>query len=67
MDARLKTSKKDRPYLEILYDGTIADGNRAIEKAIAERGLDRDKITILAYPRSMEKHHPSVNRRVNHG
>jgi len=54
MNSQLKTNKKGRPYLEVFYSGSIADANRAIEKEITEHGLNGDKVTVLAYPKSME-------------
>ena len=63
MNSILKTSKKGRTFLRVFYSGSIADADRVIEKAIAEKGVDRNKVTVLAFPESMK----TVNRVVNHG
>lgn len=54
MQTQIETNKKGRPYIEVFYSGSIAQADRAIEKVIAECGLDRDKVTILCYSKNMK-------------
>lgn len=55
MGSQLKATKTRRKFLEVYYQGSILDAEHAIQRAIAERGLDRDKVTVLAYPMSMKQ------------
>ena len=59
MEPQLKTNRKGLQYLEVFYTGSIADADRAIEKAIIETGLDRNEVTVLAYPVSMKNYQPN--------
>ena len=58
MESILKTNKKGRTFLRVFYSGDIIGADRAIEQAISKRGLDRAKITVLAYPMSMKSEQP---------
>lgn len=67
MESRLKATKNHRKFLEVYYEGSILDANHAIEKAIAERGIDRNKTTIICYPKSMKNQNRFMGERRKDG
>ena len=70
MEPILRTNKKGRTFLRVFYFGGITDAYRAIERAISERGLDRDRVTAIAYPIGMKREQLAsvkARQRIYHG
>ena len=62
MESKLKATKSKREFLEVYYKGSILDAEKAIQKAISEQGLDRNRVTVICYPESMKTDQSAMER-----